>query len=194
MLFTLDTNCVIDLELNTPFAPPIRALVAAHRAGHASVAIPSISASELQPGGAYLSHFEQFLARLAAVGLDGLPLIEPIAYFGIGFYGCGLLADDAMVEQERQIHLVLHPEVEFGYKDFCAARKIEMDTEHPDRRWRNARCDTQAMWSHIHHGRECFVTRDRNFLKESKVPRLVALGARRIAEPIDAVELIAPAA
>jgi hypothetical protein len=194
MLFTLDTNCVIDLEQNTPFAPPIRALVAAHRAGRAEVAIPTISASELQRDGGYLTHFNQFLARLASVGLDGLPLIEPIAYFGVGFYGYGLLADEAMVALERQIHEVLHPEVEFDYKDFCEARRIEMDPENPDRRWRNAKCDTQAMWSHIHHGRECFVTRDRNFLKASKEPRLITLGARRICEPVDAIALVKPAA
>jgi len=194
VLFTLDTNCVIDLEQNTVFAPPIRELVAAHRSGLANVAIPSIAASELQPDGGYLTHFDKFVARLASAGLDGLPLIEPIAYWGIGFYGHGLWANDAMVDLEKRIHQVLHPEIEFGLKEFCEARGIEMETQKPDRRWRNAKCDTQAAWSHIHHQRECFVTRDGNFLKASKLPALIALGAQRIHAPVDAARLLRPAA
>jgi hypothetical protein len=194
MLFTLDTNCVIDLEQDSAFAPPIRDLLAAHRSGRANVAIPSIAASELQRGGQYLTHFDDFLARLASAGLDGLPLIEPIAYWGIGFYGHGLLADDTMVDLEQKIHQVLHPDLEFSLKDFCDARGIEMDTEKPDRRWRNARCDTQALWSHIYHRRECFVTRDGNFLKVSKQSALIGLGAQRVHAPVEAARLLEPAA
>jgi len=194
VLFTLDTNCIIDLEQNTPFAPPIRELIAAHRAGTASVAIPSIAASELQRGGAYLSHFDEFLARLASAGLDGLPLIQAIAYWGISFYGQGYWANEAMVDLEKNIHQVLHPEIEFDLAIFCHARGIDMNTATPDRRWRNAKCDTQALWSHIHHKRECFVTRDGNFLKATKLPALARLGAKQILLPHDAARLVEPAA
>ena len=194
VLFTLDTNCIIDLELGTEFGPPIRELVAAHRNGTANVAIPSISASELQKDGTYLSRFDQFLARLAAAGLDGLPLVQPIAYWNISFYGHGYWADEAMVELERKIHAVLHPEIEFAYPDFCGARGIPIGTDRPHRVWRNAKCDTQALWSHIYHKRDCFVTRDRNFLKETKLPALAALGTKRILLPKDAVRVTMPAA
>jgi hypothetical protein len=194
VLFTLDTNCIIDLELGTEFAPPIRDLVAAHHEGTADIAIPSIAGSELQKDGTYLPNFDLFLARLAAVGLSGLPLVQPIAYWNISFYGHGYWADEAMVDLERRIHSVLHPEIEFAYGDFCRARGFDLKPDRPHRLWRNAKCDTQALWSHIYHKRHCFVTRDRNFLKETKLPALTALGAGRILVPKDAVLLIKPAA
>src|SRR5436309_10519071 len=115
MLFTIDTNCIIDLECVTGFAPPLRQLIAAHRLGDAEVAIPAVSASEVQQDGEYLQNFSQFERRLAEAGLEGLPLIHPIAYWGISFYGLGYSADDAMVELERKIHAILHPSVSFQY-------------------------------------------------------------------------------
>ena len=42
-------------------------------------------------------------------------------------------------------------------------------------KWRNAICDVQALWSHIHAGNDVFVSRDRNFHKASKLPKLLSL-------------------
>ena len=82
MLFTIDTNCVIDLERDTAFAPPLRELIAAHRRGEAEVAVPAVAASEVQRHGQYLENFGQFEERLAHAGLDGLRLIHPIGGWG----------------------------------------------------------------------------------------------------------------
>ena len=49
--------------------------------------------------------------------------------------------------------------------------------------WLNRICDVQTMWCHLHHGNNVFVTSDRNFHKATKLPRLVAMGAGRIAKP-----------
>src|SRR2546426_9472599 len=113
MLFTIDTNCIIDLERDTEFAPPLRELIAAHRRGEAKGAVPAVAASEVQRDGQYLENFGQFDERLAQAGLDGLRLIHPIAYYGISVYGLCYLSDDGMVELERKIHAVLHPSVPF---------------------------------------------------------------------------------
>jgi len=191
MLFTIDTNCIIDLERDTEFAPPLRQLIAAHALGDAEVAIPAVAASEVQQDRQYLQHFSQFERRLAGAGLEGLPLIHPIAYWGISFYGLGYLADDAMVELERKIHTILHPSVPFQYVGRTNPATAQ---EEPDPKWRNAKCDAQALWSHVYHKREVFVTRDRNFLKTSKLPGLVALGAGQILLPKDAAILLRPAA
>src|SRR2546428_12019226 len=86
MLFTIDTNCIIDLERDTAFAPPLRELIAAHRRGEAEVAVPAVAASEVQRDGQYLENFGQFEERLAQAGLDGLRLIHPIGGGGGG--GC----------------------------------------------------------------------------------------------------------
>src|SRR3989442_2993482 len=84
MLFTIDTNCIIDLERDTAFAPPLRELIAAHRRGEAEVAVPAVAASEVQRDGQYLENFGQFEERLAQAGLDGLRLIHPIGGGGWG--------------------------------------------------------------------------------------------------------------
>jgi len=191
MLFTIDTNCIIDLERDTAFAPPLRELIAAHRRGEAEVAVPAVAASEVQRDGQYLENFGQFEERLAQAGLDGLRLIHPIAYYGISFYGLGYLADDGMVELERKIHAVLHPSVPFEY---VSRTNPTTGTEEPDPKWRNAKCDTQALWSHVYHKRDVFVTRDANFLKKTKLPALTALGAGQIIAPRDAAVLLRPAA
>jgi len=191
MLFTIDTNCIIDLERDTEFAPPLRQLIAAHRLGDAEVAVPAVAASEVQRDGLYLQNFGQFQERLAQAGLEGLPLIHPIAYWGISFYGLGYLADDAMVELERKIHVVLHPSVPFEY---LGRTSPTTGIEEPDPKWRNAKCDTQSLWSHVYHKRDVFVTTDANFLKKTKLPALAALGAGQVLVPRDAAVLLRPAA
>jgi len=121
-------------------------------------------------------------------------LIQPIAYWGISFYGLGYWADEAMIELERSIQSVLHPKVEFALADFCQARGLTLDTRALPRQWRNAKCDVQALWSHIYHKRACFVTRDENFLKVSKLPALLHLGAGSIRRPAEAAAVVRPAA
>jgi hypothetical protein len=69
-----------------------------------------------------------------------------------------------------------------------------VDTRAPPRPWRNAKCDVQALWSHIYHKRSCFVTRDENFFKVSKLPALIDLGAGSIMRPAEAAALVRPAA
>jgi hypothetical protein len=55
--------------------------------------------------------------------------------------------------------------------------------------WRNRNCDVQAIWSHIHHKRDVFVTSDCNFHKADKKAALIALGAGRIEHPEGALSL-----
>jgi hypothetical protein len=85
------------------------------------------------------------------------------------------------------IHQVLFPGSEYGYAEFCAARGVTVDEEHIDHRWRNQRCDVLALWSHIHHRRNIFVTRDGNFLGSIRRTRLENMGAERICSPMEAL-------
>jgi hypothetical protein len=55
-----------------------------------------------------------------------------------------------------------------------------------DSRWRNKKCDVLALWSHLHHQGNVFVTSDTNFHKTSKKPQLIALGAGHILGPTEA--------
>jgi hypothetical protein len=142
LTYTLDLNCLISLEKAESVAKHFYYLIEAHLDRRIQIAVPAIAASEQQTGGQYLENFGEFQERLARLQLSNARLIEPIAYFGIGFYGHGLWADDAMVQLERQIHAVLHPNIEFTLEEFCAARGIPVDTEQPAAKWakRQMRC------------------------------------------------------
>src|SRR4029077_1841844 len=132
---TLDTNCLIDLEQGNARGDVVRELVTRHRAGQVELRIPSVMASERLQGGAVVEHFDGFTQRLGQLGVADLPLIQPIAYYGIAFYGQGYWANDEMVALERKIHEVLHPEVAFGYAEYCRVTGVDPDAKPIDKKW-----------------------------------------------------------
>ena len=190
LTFTLDTNCIIALEKNETAAPAVRALVNAHERGTANVAVVAISASERQIGGQQLESFTEFQQRLVILGLGALEILPPIFYYDITFWDwCIWADDDAMVALERQIHEVLFPASPFLWTDFCAAGGLDPATA-SDSTWRNHKCDVLALWSHIHHARDVFVTNDGVFHQSTKVPILIGLGAGRIEKAETAATLV----
>lgn len=187
--FTLDTNCVIAVDDGRPEAKDIRSLVAAHDAGEADVAVVAISASERQQAGSYLHNFAEFQRRLESLGMGKLRILAPMAYFDITFLDWCLLTDAKMETLESEIHKILFPQIDFLWFDHCAKHGIAT-SELPSGRWRNAKCDVQAIWCHIYNGRDVFVTSDTNFHSEKKKAALVALGAKQIATSAQAVSLL----
>lgn len=190
LTFTLDTNCIIAVEEERAEAPAVRKLSAAHATGTARVAVVAISASERQREGGRLHSFFTFEERLARLDLAHLELLFPMAYLDVAYLDRCVLADDAMLDLERRIHEVLFPTIEFAWTDYCHARGLKPDELPADHKWINAKCDVQALWSHIHYGREVFVTSDANFHSTGNRPKLIALGANSIARPDDAAGLV----
>ena len=172
--FTLDTNCIIAVEKREPAAAAIEFLVAAHRQGRADVALGAISASENQRGGR-IENFRDFEAWIASVGFEGLELLPTLGYWDIGYWDNFYWASDEGEKLEVDIHNILFPGRD------CSAPLTESRTA------LNAKCDVLAMWSHIHHGRDVFVTSDLNF--HAKKAGLLMLGAKEIARPSDAVAM-----
>lgn len=171
---TLDMNCIIDLEEDRAAAPYIRELILMQEDGRISLRIPAISASERRPDDKYARSFVEFRQKLAAAGLENVTILKPIAYWDVTFWDWCLWGDrldPSMTDLERNIHEVLFPRVEFA----CGERVTK--------RWLNAKCDVLALWSHIYHGSGIFVTEDSNFHKQTKRPRLLALGAGEISKP-----------
>jgi hypothetical protein len=187
---TLDTNCLLDLEGDSTRAAAVRDLVRRHEAGEVTLSIPAIMASERQRGGTYLSSFAEFTDRLERLGVEHLPLLNPMGYYGVSFWGHAIWAGDDMVRDEQTLHEILHPEIEFRYADYCARRGLDPMAMPPDRRWRNAKCDVQVLWSHMHYVGDLLVTSDENFLKGTKLPQLIALGANAIARPTEAANYL----
>ena len=181
MKFTLDSNCIIALEERRPEALPIRMLVDRHSENGIDVALIAMMASERPRLAEAETSFSEFQSRIEDLGLGHLPHVLPLCYWGISFWDHCLWADDAEVLEE-QIHAVLFPNRPFRGDGVAASERFES--------WRNAKCDVQAMWSHIHAARDVFVTNDANFHKATKLPQLLSLGAGRIIRPMDIPELL----
>jgi hypothetical protein len=151
------------------------------------VAAVAISASENQPGIAR-PNFADFLARLADLRLDHLEILKPLGYWDISFWDWCLWGDEEMSALDRQIHDLLFPNIEFALGDFSRRRGIAVDPL--PRQWRNAKCDVLALWSHIYHRREVFVTSDGNFHALTRRLALIAMGANHTCRPAEALALI----
>jgi hypothetical protein len=190
--FTLDTNCIIAVDERRPEAKDVLRLAQAHSEEKADVAVVAISASERQKDGRLLELYGHFNQRLEELGLGALRHVFPMAYFDITFYDACLLSDRAMALVERNVHNILFPSVEFDWEDFCKARGMDAATALLNAKWRNAKCDVQALWAHINAKRDVFVTSDANFHAATKKPQLVAMGAGQIVTPAGAVKLLRP--
>ncbi|MHB9103418.1 MAG: hypothetical protein ACYC2E_18155 [Sulfuricella sp.] len=188
--FTLDTNCIIAIDEDRVEAAAIRKLADAHASGIAHVALVAISASEKQRGGGHLESFSDFQQRLASLGLAHLELLPPMFYWDVTYWDWCIWSDSEMEAQEKKIHDILFPNIEFLWQDYCAVRGCEPNDLALAHGWSNPKYDVQALWSHIFHKREVFVTTDRNFHAQSKKPMLMALGANRIESPESAVSFL----
>lgn len=186
MRFTLDTNCLIDVEENRPDAPFIRELVSYHQKS-INVAVSAIGASERKRNGGYAESFSEFQQKLKVIGFDNIELLLPIAYMDISFWDYGVFADETDT-LEQEIHNVLFPNIEFSWVNYANARNLVVDQL--DKKWRNAKCDVLTLWCHIKHGGGVFVTNDHNFHAITKQKQLKLLGAGLIAYPKDSLKLI----
>ena len=192
--FTLDTNCIIAVDEGRPEAGDVLKLVRADAKGLASVALVAISASEKQRGGGTLESFAQFKERLDLLGLGSLELLMPMLYWDVGFWDYGLWCNDEMAALEAKIHAILFSGIAINHSEYCEQNDLDPATTPMQSKWRNAKCDVQAFWSHVHHKRDVFVTSDKNFLAESKLPSLEALSGARLLTPPQAVALLGSSA
>jgi len=186
--FTLDTNCLIDVEQSRAAAREVRALADAHAAGTADVAVIAMSASENPQAGRSIDNFSEFEDHLASLRLAHLNIVLPMMYLDISFWDHSLWADDAMIDLERQIHSILFPNVQFLWRDYCRDNGINPPPNSSFGKWRNCKCDVQAIWSQIHSKRNVFVTRDGNFHKKELA--LLALNVGKVEYPHSAVKLL----
>lgn len=188
--FTLDTNCIIDLDEKRRSAQSLRDLVRAHESGHAKVAVVAASASERQRGGTQIQNFQEFQNRLASLGLAKLDILKTLFYWDVGYWDWSFEVEPRLARLEQSIHDILFPSVECQWSDFCRSRGLDAEAVLKNSEWLNKKCDVLAMWSHMHYEHDIFVTSDENFHSEQKKSDLLVLGAGRIEYPEDAVALI----
>ena len=178
--FTLDSNCIIDLEKNRPEAEYVRKIVQAWRSGRIELAVVAVSASENQRSGTTNSDFSEFERKLDNVGLGGAQHLLPLAKYDVFYWGHALYSDDEMEELESRIREILFPKDQLKPPEDVAQNSI----------WRNHLCDVLVAWSHAFHKWDYLVTGDKNFHNHKN--ELKKAGVDEILYPKDAARLCAP--
>jgi hypothetical protein len=174
MKITLDHNCIIDLENRTATGKKIEEIVS-HPSNKCFVV--NIGASEMRQRGVLPDHYEKFEELLKSAGVEYLPRLDPMGVFDVTFFDKCVFADDEMKKLSTEIESVLFP-------DQSNVDVATLGLDSPEgKKWLNRLCDVHTMWCHIKYGNEVFLTTDANFKKQTKLPKLVALGAGRICHP-----------
>ena len=189
MRVTFDTNQLLDIKNCTGDMASLTQLLKFNTAKLITICIPATAASENQPSGGPLDEYSRFSALVSSLPIDRYEELIPMSYMDMTYYDRGLWVGQEQVELEHKIHDILFHEVEYDYVDYIATRSQPV-TKCLDPRWRNIKCDVQAMWCHIYYGSDVFVTEDGNFHKAPKKPKLIELGARRILTSRECVQLI----
>ena len=170
--FTLDTNCLIDVEDGRPAAEYVKRILSAAQDGIVDVAMVASSASERQKDNSFLTSLKHFEHRRKALGFDHLPMIHPLLRWDIGFWDQGLYASATSEVRENLIYRTLFPNSPIEWPDYAGQHAIQIEDldSREYRRWRNQILDAQAFWAHDFNDRDAFVTSDKRFKKLQKSP------------------------
>ena len=178
--FTLDTNCIIDLEENRPNAEHVRKIVQAWKNGKIELAVVAVSASENQKSGITNRDFSEFENKLVNVGLDGAQHLLPLAKWDVVYWYHALWSDNDMERLESGIRGILFPNISVKPPE-----AIDQNSK-----WRRDFCDILVAWSHAFHKWDYLVTSDKNFHDHKDELRKV--GINEVLYPKDAALLCMP--
>jgi len=179
--FTLDTNCIIDLEDNRqPNAEYVRKIVQAWKNGKIELAVVAVSASENQKSGIANRDFAEFENKLVNVGLDGAQHLLPLAKWDFVYWDHALWSDNDMERLEFEIRGILFPNI--------SVKPPEAINQNS--KWRRDCCDILVAWSHAFHKWDYLVTSDKNFHYHKD--ELKKVGINEVLYPKDAALLCTP--
>jgi hypothetical protein len=174
MKITLDHNCIIDLVNRTEIGSKIESILANSLT---QCFVVNIGASEMRELGVKPETYELFEELLIKAGIENLPRLNPMGIFDITFFNKCVWAGDEDILLVQSIESAL----------FGNSPKIDIVKEGIDstsgKKLLNRICDVQGMWCHIQNKNDIFLTTDRNFKKQTKLPNLIALGAGKISHP-----------
>ncbi|MGY0588423.1 MAG: hypothetical protein ACW7DY_22285 [Paraglaciecola chathamensis] len=176
MKITLDHNCLINLANNTAVGRQVRKIV---DSPETECFVVNIGASEMRERGVLPNHYDLFEKFLTGIGLYDLKRINPLAIIDVTYWDHSVRASDGSIELLNDIELILFPNILDGN---IADEGIDSKF---GRKWLNRICDIHSMWCHINNGNDIFLTADKNFMKKTKLPHLIELGANSIMHPND---------
>lgn len=194
MKFTLDWNCIIEVEEHQPQAAAVIGLVKAHRRCEIEVALLAASASENMKSRRFPGNAIFFQKRILALGWQDLPIVPMPAIEGLSYWDfCYYVGDGEKFERDMDaIWCVIAPKIARNpAQHLPTGTKLTSETiQSKDlSKWRNTWCDVISAYSHIHEGRDVFVTNNtRDF--QRNYSQLSHLGMRYIYTPAEAIEFI----
>lgn len=174
MKITLDHNCIINLDNRTEIGERVKAAVFNKQN---QCFVVNIGASEMLEKGVRPELYEKFEELLESAGIAHLPRLNPAFIFDVTFWDRSIFAEEESLKVIANIQDIL----------FSGLQVIDITTESIGsatwRKWLNRQCDIQGMWCHLQNKNDVFLTADTNFTKETKLSKLLALGAGRICHP-----------
>lgn len=188
MKATLDTNCIYAITAHESAEASVRELVRLHDAGVIELALVYTGGAERPRKGEQPTTPDAFQRRLRDAKLDHLPILKGVCFLNMGFYlDDGLFfGSEGDFAQVERIHRIL-----FGQIPYNSEAYIQQigDENRADKKWNNAMLDVLTFWAHLYYNRDIFVSDDDIFHK-SKKSSLLALGAKHIMRPTEAVAFI----
>ncbi|WP_227538453.1 hypothetical protein [Tritonibacter mobilis] len=171
MKLTLDWNCVIEVEEQRPQADYVVDLINRHRQGQFEVALLAASASENSKSKRFPGNACFFETRVQSLGWHDLPLVPMPSIIGLSYIDCCYLVDDD-VKFKRDMDALwsaIAPKVpRQPTEHLSTGTRLNDDAIQSEElsKWRNTWCDVISAYSHIHDGRDVFITNNtRDFQK-----------------------------
>ena len=170
---TLDHNCLIDLKQSNNIGVHIRTLLTNT---NFEFYIVNVGASEMCENREFANNYETFEAFLKSINLAHLPRLDPLFIWDFSYWDHCIYAEEPTVKLSEDISKVLF-------------NTHSQPTSSKDlKKWRNSLCDIQTMWCHIYYGNDIFLTTDNNFMKISKINKLINIGAKNLCHPLNLLE------
>jgi hypothetical protein len=90
--YTLDTNCLIDVEEDRPAGQYVKMMLYRSSASEIDLALVASSASERQQAGGFSDHYSNFDVRRKQLGFGQLVVLKPIARKDVNFFDHSLIS------------------------------------------------------------------------------------------------------
>ena len=175
MKATLDHNVIIDLIEGAPRVERLRDAIST---GRCFPYVTEIGASEMRQRGVRPDRFDLFECLLKEAGLSQARRLHPMCIPNVTFWDHCLGGNREMASKSKEIERILFSNA----KPLSPPTEVD-DCSHDAKVWLNRVCDVQTMWCHLKSDCEVFISSDSNFTTKKKLPKLLALGARKIATP-----------
>lgn len=171
---TLDTNCLLSLDNKEPGHEYIQKIQNhKYHTERFDVCVVVTTASENLLNN--INPYEAFQALLKRTGFGYCQILKPTGTYNLNLWNKAVYATPDDIQLEDMIWKILFPGKNSEYPKPGSPESVK--------KWKNRMCDCQMLHSHIKYAGDIFITQDNNYFKQSKIEKLIALGAGAITHP-----------